>query len=444
MKKKSKKPALELSDVFVESFSHDGRGIARIDGKTTFIKGALAIETVSFAYLRQKKDFADGKLLSVSIPSPSRVEPKCQHYSMCGGCSLQHLDSDAAIREKEALLIDALERIGKVKVEKTLPPLTASLWHYRNKARLSVRHVAKKGQTLVGFRESDNPRYIADIDTCLILNKRVADEIVTLKNLLSSFDNPSSIAQIEVAAGELDIALIFRNLVALTANDEEKIQIFAKKTEFKIFLQPGGQDSVYLFYPKDVSEFLTYSLPSFDLEYKFHPTDFTQINGEINQLMVPMAIQLLELNKADIVLDLFCGLGNFSLPLAKKCRQVFGIEGSVNMVKRAGMNAFDNAIENITFIDADLEKEDILDNKLFKNVNKLLIDPPRTGAYTLVKQIDKLNIERIVYISCNPLTLARDAGVLVNQHGYKMLSAGVMDMFPHTSHVESIAVFVKG
>lgn len=443
MKRKYNKLSKQPVNTFVEGFSHDGRGIARIDGKTTFIQGALASETVEFEYTVKKKDFDEGRVLSVAIASPLRVEPKCPHYSMCGGCSLQHLDSESAIIEKQDLLLNALQRIGNTKPETVLEPLTADIWHYRNKARLSVRYVEKKGDVLIGFRERNNPRYITDIHTCLVLNKRVADEIDNLRKLLSELDNPRSIAQIELAAGDDEIALIFRNLSDLTAQDEEKIKVFSDKTNFKIFLQPGGPDSVFLFYPENSSEFLTYSLPTFNLQYKFHPTDFTQVNSKINRIMVPKALELLELQKEDIVLDLFCGLGNFSLPLAKQCKQVVAVEGSSAMVKRGLMNASDNAINNITFLAANLEEENVLDNPIYKDANKLLLDPPRTGAQALVKQIDKLDINRIVYVSCNPITLARDADILVNIHGYNLVFAGVMDMFPNTAHVESIAVFEK-
>ncbi|MDF1757936.1 MAG: 23S rRNA (uracil(1939)-C(5))-methyltransferase RlmD [Legionellaceae bacterium] len=444
MKRRRKKIQLPPVTTFVEGFSHDGRGIARIDGKTTFIQGALANETVTFEYTRQKKDFDEGRLLTVETPSPERIDPECPHYDMCGGCSLQHLNSESQIEQKQALLLDALQRVGNCTPDNVLAPLTSDVWHYRNKARLSTRYVAKKEATLVGFRERNNPRYITDIHTCKVLNKIVADEIDNLRCMLTSFDNPSNIAQIEVAASENDVALIFRNMEDLTSKEEELLQAFSDKTNFKIFLQPGGPDSVFLFYPTNVSEFLTYSLDGFAIEYKFHPTDFTQVNAKINKLMVPMALEFLDLTESDVALDLFCGLGNFSLPLATKCKSVVAVEGSSAMVERAMMNAKDNGIDNITFLAANLEEEDSLNNPAFVNVNKLLLDPPRTGALEIVKQINKLNISKIVYVSCNPITLARDADILVNQHGYRLVDAGVMDMFPNTAHVESIAVFVQG
>ncbi|MDP3705937.1 MAG: 23S rRNA (uracil(1939)-C(5))-methyltransferase RlmD [Legionellaceae bacterium] len=428
---------------YVEKFSHDGRGIARLDGKTTFIEGALAQETVTFEYTRRKSDYDEGRLLTVITPSEQRVEPKCPHYAMCGGCSLQHLDGGAQIIEKQTLLLDVLARVGHCQPETVLAPLTSDQWHYRNKARLSVRYVDKKQATLVGFREKNNPRYITDIHTCLVLHARVDAEMDNIRQLLDTLDDLRCIAQIEVAAGDDDVAFILRNLTPLSQSDEEKIKVFADRTHFRIFLQPGGPDSVYLFHPTNVSEFLTYRLPQFGIEYQFHPTDFTQVNAGINRLMVPLALQLLDLNANDVVLDLFCGLGNFSLPLATQCAHVIAVEGSDAMVRRADMNAKANQLTNVTFLCANLDDEAALRDEMCAGVNKILLDPPRTGALAIVKQMDKINPQCIVYVSCNPATLARDADILVNQHGYCFVSAGVMDMFPHTSHVESIALFVR-
>ncbi len=427
----------------VEKFSHDGRGIARIDGKTTFIDGALPNETVTFRYTRKKSDFDEGQLVTVIEPSIHRVEPHCPHYSLCGGCSLQHLDGVAQIHEKQALLLDILSRVGHCQPESILDPLTSPLWHYRNKARLSVRYVEKKQAALVGFREKNNPRYITEINQCPVLNARVDAEIGSLRQLIDGLDDPHCIAQIEVAAGDDDIALIFRNLSALSPDDEEKIRQFARAAAFRIFLQPAGPDSVYLFYPLDAGDMLTYRLPEHGIHFQFHPTDFTQVNANLNQRMVTHAINLLALEPHDVVLDLFCGLGNFSLPMAKYCLKVVGVEGSQTMVQRASMNATANALINTDFLCANLDDEQALLRFTPQQFSKLLLDPPRTGAMAIVKQIDKINPERIVYVSCNPATLARDADILVNQHGFRMMAAGVMDMFPHTSHVESIALFVK-
>lgn len=427
----------------VEKFSHDGRGIARIDGKTTFIDGALPEETVIFQYTSKKRDYDEGVVLSVLEASPQRVEPHCPHYVMCGGCSLQHLDGATQIHEKQTLLLDVLQRVGHCQPESVLEPLTSELWHYRNKARLSVRYVEKKQSALVGFREKSNPRYITEINECPVLNRRVDAQLLPLRALIDALDDSHCIAQIEVAAGDEDVALIFRNMTPLTLADEEKIRAYADQSQFRIFLQPAGPDSVYLFYPKEAGPFLTYCLPEYDVRLQCLPTDFTQVNLSLNRRMVTHALQLLALEPDDVVLDLFCGLGNFSLPMARHCKHVVGVEGSDAMVQRASMNARANGISNAEFFCANLEEITALDALVSYTFSKVLLDPPRTGALEIVKQIDKLNPERIVYVSCNPATLARDADILVNQHGYRMLEAGVMDMFPHTAHVESIALFVR-
>ena len=443
MMRKKTRPSATPATARIEKFSHDGRGIARIEGKTTFIQQALPGETVTFQYTRQKRDFDEGRLLSVLEASPSRIEPRCPHYMLCGGCSLQHLDGAEQIHQKQMLLMDLLTRIGRVEPERILPPLASNLWHYRNKARLSVRYVEKKQAVLVGFREKNNPRYITEIEQCPVLNERVDAEIMTLRNMLASFEEPHAIAQIEVAAGDNDIALIFRNLSTLCANDEEQLKLFAEATGFRIFLQPGGPDSVFLFYPQMTNEFLTYQLPEQRILFQFHPTDFTQVNSGLNRLMVEHALDLLALKPDDVVLDLFCGLGNFSLPIARHCAKVVGIEGSERMVLRAQMNAETNQMHNTTFLCANLEEESALVSVKPYRFSKVLLDPPRTGALEVVKQIGKLKLDRIVYVSCNPATLARDADVLVNQQGFKLIAAGVMDMFPHTAHVESIALFER-
>lgn len=427
----------------IDNLSHDGKGVARIDGKATFIQGALPNELVSFLYTRVKKDFDEGRLISVIEPSPLRVEPKCLHYAMCGGCSLQHMSEVEQIHFKQAQLIDLLARYGHTKAQEILPPLTSAHWNYRNKARLSVRFVEKKQSAMVGFRERNNPRYITEISQCPILNARVDADIIPLRNLVDSMEDKHAIAQIEVAAGDTEIALIFRNLNPLTASDEEKIKAFAAAYQYKIFLQPGGPDTVFCFYPQDSSEYLSYELPKHEVHFAFHPTDFTQVNSALNRDMVDLALELMDIKSTDKVLDLFCGLGNFSLPLAKLCAYVVGVEGSKAMVDRAYMNARLNNIANVDFYAANLDDAKEVNKVVQQTFNKVLIDPPRSGALELVKQIDTLNPERIVYVSCNPVTLARDTDVLVNEKGYVLLKAGVMDMFPHTTHVESIALFQR-
>lgn len=444
MKKIKSRPSPLPQIAKIENLSHEGRGVARMQGKATFIQGALPGETVEFQYTRKKKDFDEGYLLSVIERSALRVDPKCPHYQMCGGCSLQHLSEEQQIHFKQDQLLDLLTRIGKTEPLNILPPLTSHHWNYRNKARLSVRFVEKKQAAMVGFRERNNPRFITEITQCPVLNAKVDKDIIPLRALINDLEDKHSIAQIEVAAGDKEIALIFRNLNALTASDEQKIVQFAQQYQYKLFLQPGGPDTVYCIYPPNASDYLTYDLPEYQLSFSFHPTDFTQVHAELNRKMVGLALQLLDLKPHDVVLDLFCGLGNFSLPMAKYCANVIGVEGSKTMVERASMNAKNNNISNVAFYEANLDDVNQVHQFVRQSFNKVLIDPPRSGALELVKQIDTLNPERIVYVSCNPVTLARDTDILVNQKGYHLVSAGVMDMFPHTAHVESIALFEKG
>lgn len=444
MRRAKARPDSTPQQARIVNLSHDGKGVARIDGKATFIQGALPDELVEFQYTRVKKDFDEGRLLSVIEASPLRVEPKCDHYALCGGCSLQHMKEEEQISYKQEQLLDLLSRYGHTQPQEVLSPLTSAHWNYRNKARLSVRYVEKKQTAMVGFRERNSPRYITEIAHCPVLNKKLDKDIMALRSLVNSMEDKHSIAQIEVAAGDEEIALIFRNLSPLSINDEANIKQFAEQYKYKIFLQPGGPDTVDCFYPQDSGEYLTYQLPDYGITFQFHPTDFTQVNAALNRSMVRLAIQLMDIKSSDRVLDLFCGLGNFSLPLATLCAHVVGVEGSQTMVERAAMNAKANNLSNVDFYAANLDDAAEVKKVVNQPFNKVLIDPPRSGALELVKQIDTLNPERIVYVSCNPVTLARDTDVLVNQKGYKLLQAGVMDMFPHTIHVESIAVFEKG
>lgn len=444
MKRVKSRSEPEIQTAQIGNLSHDGKGVARIDGKVTFIQGALPDETVEFQYTRKKKDFDEGRLVSIITPSSLRVEPKCSHYEMCGGCSLQHMSEQEQIQFKQAQLLDLLSRFGHTEPQSILPALISNHWNYRNKARLSVRFVEKKQAALVGFRERNNPRYITEINQCPVLNAKIDADIIPLRQLIDAMEDKHCIAQIEVAAGDNEIALIFRNLSPLSQGDELKIQQFAKQHEYKIFLQPGGPDSVYCFYPANADEYLKYQLPEYGITFRFHPTDFTQVNAELNRAMVKRALELMDLKNGDKVLDLFCGLGNFSLPMAQLCSRVVGVEGSKTMVDRAFMNAKANHLENVDFYAANLDDVTEVNKLVHQSFNKLLIDPPRSGALEIVKQIDLLNPERIVYVSCNPVTLARDTDILVNQKGYVLVKAGVMDMFPHTAHVESIALFEKG
>lgn len=436
-----------MNKVEIEKWSHDGRGIAHINGKTVFIEGAIPGETVEFVYDHKRKDYDEGHVLTVENASLSRVTPKCPHFNQCGGCQLQFLKEEEQILAKQDWVKDILMRIGRVSPLHWLEPIDGPHWHYRHKARLSVRFVEKKQKTLVGFREKYQPRYIADIDTCSILHQKVAEYIPNLKQLIDGLDNPKTIAQIEVAASADEIALIFRHLEPLSTKDLQLLTEFGKQSNFDILLQPKGPDSIIALYPQASSLLYHYELLGFEsdarpmpIKFQFHPVDFTQVNPEINQKMVKKAIDLLALNPNDTVLDLFCGLGNFTLPIATQAKHVIGVEVSEGMVARARTNAMLNQLNNVTFYASNLDQPNPLKQQ---KITKILLDPPRTGAAMCIQQMAQFKPEKIVYVSCNPLTLARDAQVLVHELGYQLTYAGVINMFPHTVHVESIALFER-
>ncbi|OGV46593.1 MAG: 23S rRNA (uracil(1939)-C(5))-methyltransferase [Legionellales bacterium RIFCSPHIGHO2_12_FULL_42_9] len=427
----------------IEKFSHDARGIARIDGKTTFIQGALPGETVFFKYTQKKKGFDEGYLLSVISPSPDRVEASCPHYALCGGCSLQHLRADVQIQVKQEQLVDLLQHVGRVEPLSIMPPLVANHWHYRGKARFSVRFIEKNKTVVIGFRERQKPEYITAMTQCPVLDVRTEPLMRALPAFIQTMDEPDKIPQIEVAVGDDGIALIIRHLNVFSETDKDRLRYFAKTLSVRLFLQPTGIQSVHLFYPEEGDELLTYTLLRQQLTFQFHPTDFTQVNAALNQAMVTQALAWLALTPEDIVLDLFCGLGNFSLPMAKLCARVIGAEGSATMVARARMNAQANGLTNTVFECINLDQETGLFALSAKQANVVLLDPPRTGALTLVKQIERINPLRVLYVSCDSATFARDAAVLVHEKGYRLLKVGVMDMFPHTAHVEVMALFQK-
>lgn len=423
------------------SLSHEGAGIAKIEGKTTFIQGALPSEQVEFVYTEVKKDYAKGVSTDVLQASEQRVTPPCQHYDMCGGCSLQHLSSASQIEFKQSVLLENLKHIGQVEPQEVLTPITGDTLGYRHKGRLSVRYVHKKEKVLVGFRERLSGRFIADIEQCQILHPNVGLLISPLKALMASLDGYRHIAQIEVAVGENKTIFILRHLEPLIEDDCRKLLEFAKQHDISWYLQPGGEDSIYPLL-KDDDLPLTYTLPQLNLSYEFRPNDFTQVNPSINRQMVLKSMDLLQLKSTDRVLDLFCGLGNFSLPLAQKAQAVVGVEGCTKMTKRAASNAKLNSISNTEFYCANLFEELTEQPWAKMTFDKILIDPPRAGAKELCQQIGQFGAERIVYVSCSTATLARDSKLIVDQ-GYQLVSAGVMDMFPHTGHVESIALFIK-
>ncbi len=425
----------------VESLNTECQGVARVNDKVTFITQSLPGEDVMFEYTKKHSRYDVAKTVEVLSPSSERIEPKCEHFTMCGGCQLQHMPSEYQILQKQNILIEQFKNISKIELNNIEPAITGESWGYRRKARLGVRFVRKKERVLVGFRER-NGRFLADLTKCVVLHKSVGLHLLDLSDLIQSLDAYDKIAQIEVAIGDSNSALVFRNLVELVDSDTEKLIAFAKKFKFDIYCQPSGPDSVYVVYPEKPK--LDYSLTEYNLRFDFEPSMFTQVNYDINHKMISKALALLDLNESDSVLDLFCGLGNFSLPISKFSNNVVGIEGDLKLVEQASHNAALNNIENTQFYVANL-MDDFTQLPWFRNkkYTKILIDPPRTGAELIVKDIAKLNAEKIVYVSCNPATLARDAGILVHECGYKLETAGVMDMFPHTAHVESIALFTK-
>jgi 23S rRNA (uracil1939-C5)-methyltransferase len=422
----------------VSALSHEGRGVAHIDGETVFIHGALPGERVRFRYLRRRRGIGEGEVAEVLQPSPERLAPRCAHFGVCGGCSLQHLPAERQRRLKQDVLRTQLERIGRVAPDRWLPPLTASDWGYRRKARLAVKLVPKKGGVLVGFRERGSS-FVAALESCEVLDPRVGRRLRELAALIEGLSVVRQLPQIEVAIGDDAVGLVFRHLAPLTAEDRAKLVAFGQCHGFLIYLQPGNENSVQLLWPGDGE--LTYRLPAFDLELAFRPTDFTQVNADLNRKMVDRAIELLDPQPSDSVLDLFCGLGNFTLPLARRAGQVVGVEGEAGLVGRARDNARRNGLDNCELHVADLAG-DVRDLPwMRRHYDRMLLDPPRSGGAELIPQVAGLGVSRLVYVSCNPATLARDAGLLVHDHGYRLRAAGIMDMFPHTAHVESIAVF---
>ena len=443
-----------LQTAQIESLDQEGRGVTHLAGKTIFVDGALPGEKVTFRATRVKASYEFAETVDILKSSNQRVTPKCKHFGVCGGCKLQHMDFAAQVAAKQRLLESDLKHIGQVKPENMLPPLYGPTWGYRHKARLSVKYVEKKQRVLVGFNEKST-RFVADMDDCEILVPQVSALIQPLQQLIFQLSIRDQLPQIELAVGEPTkqapdqpvIVLILRIMANLNQNDEERIKAFAEQYAVQIWTQTKGPDTIAPFWPTkekiQTQELgLQYRLPEFDLRYPFKPNEFTQVNPKINQVMIRRAMQLLAPQPAEQVIDFFCGIGNFTLPIARRGANVLGIEGLKNLVERANESATLNSISNATFNVADLFKmnEEILTS--LGQADKWLIDPPRDGAFELVKAINHANRpKRIVYVSCNPATLARDAGVLVNEKGYTLKAAGVINMFPHTAHVESIALF---
>lgn len=439
MRKKANLP--EITHSLITGMSHDGRGITILeDGKTTFVNGALSGETVSFKLTKKHPRYNEGEVTHVLLPSPDRAIPACKHFGVCGGCNMQHLNTRAQIQLKQKVLLEQLRHFGQVEPEHVMTPISAQQLGYRRKARLGVRYVEKKQKLLIGFREKSS-RYLADIEVCPVLHTSVGERLPLLANVIASLTQFQQIPQIEVAVGDKVTALVIRHLADLPEDDLQKLKAFAEQENIHLYLQPNSGIIAKL-WPDDMTHRLHYTLADYQLEMQFHPLDFTQVNGETNPLMIAKALELLAVKNNENVLDLFCGLGNFTLPIAKFANHVVGVEGSEAMVSRAQDNAAANHIQNCEFYASNLaDLSSANSNWINKTYNKILLDPPRTGAKEIVEEISRFKAQRIVYVSCNPATLARDAGILVHKHGYRLRDVGVINMFPHTGHVEAIALF---
>jgi len=460
--------------LWVESLDSDGQGVAHgADGKVVFIEGALPFESVSIQVHRKKNNWEQGTLVQLHKTSSQRVEPGCPHFGLhtgaCGGCKMQHLHSAAQVAVKQRVLEDSLWHLGKVKPDQILRPIEGPTWGYRFRARLSVRHVRKKGTVLIGFHERKS-RYVADMGVCPVLPASVSHLLMPLRALILSLDAVEACPQIELACGDSVMALVLRHLEPLSTADLGRLRVFARQhasVGVQWWLQPKGPETVQLL--DAAEEALSYALPEFGITMPFKPTDFTQVNPQINRILVSQALRLLAVQKTDRVIDWFCGLGNFTLPLATQAAQVLGVEGSETLVKRAQQNYMKN--KGLASVNQALCDTKFVARNLFEmtpallvqdaSAERWLIDPPREGAFSLVRALADLHQQslgaegveptpgaatwtppqRIVYVSCNPATLARDAGLLVHQAGYRCTAAGVVNMFPHTAHVESLAVF---
>jgi len=428
----------------IESLDQEGRGVAHVDGKTIFIDGALPGEQVTYKSHRKKSSFEVADVVDILKPSNLRVTPKCPYFGICGGCVMQHLEFSAQVAAKQRLLESNLWHIGKVRAETMLPPIYGPAWGYRHKARLRVRHVPKKGGVLVGFNEKASS-YVAHMDSCEVLPPHVSALIVPLQQLIMQLTVRDKLPQIEVAVGEQATVLVLRIMEPLQPADEPLLREFADKHGVQIWTQSKGPETVKPFHPLDGAA-LSYSLPEFGLTYPFKPTEFTQVNPHINRVMLRRAMQLLNPQAGERIADFFCGLGNFTLPIARSGATVLGMEGAATLVSRAresaGLNGLDQRVE---FREADLFKLTAESLAGLGKFDKWLIDPPRDGAMALIQALsdnaDETRPQRIVYVSCNPATLARDAGILLHVKGYRMVAAGVINMFPHTAHAESIALF---
>lgn len=432
--------------VDILDLNHDGRGVAQLpDGKALFVAGALPGEQVVAQRTARSRSFDQAVTLQVLRASPHRITPRCAHFGVCGGCALQHLDADQQILAKQRVLREHFDTTGPVTPRRWMAPMVDRAWGYRRKGRFSVRRVDKKEKTLVGFRERD-PRFVAELHECHTVIPVIGAAIPSLSALVDGLQARSVIPQIEFIAGDATadfdgVALVFRHLEPLGEDDIAALVRFGQQQRMAIFLQPAGVDSVHALWPQAPA--LSFRLSPWDVELTFRPLDFIQVNAGLNERMIARTLELLDVQPGDRVLDLFCGLGNFTLPLARRVREVVGVEGDAGLVSRARDNAAHNGLANAQFHAADLTRDQRAASWMAQGFDKLLLDPPRSGAIDVLRQLPLERFGRIVYVSCHPASLARDADYLVNERGWTLADAGVMDMFPQTAHVESIALFVK-
>ncbi len=426
----------------IEKLSHEGRGLVRWGERMLFVDGALPEELVTVRVIGKSSRTAEGIVKDVLLTSTMRARPECAHASICGGCSLQHLPHHAQLQHKRKTLDELMNREGvPLKKTTTLPTLTGSTLGYRRRARLGVRWVTAKDRLLIGFRERAS-NLIADIEACPVLDPRIGTSLPRLESAIASLSIKDRIPQIEVIVGDDTVAIIVRHLESLTENDCKRLSLLGKQTGWHVYLQPKGPDSVARLWPTDGTQFLTYRIGEFGLEYQFAVTDFTQINAAINRAMIIQAMELLDLQGSERVLDLFCGIGNFTLAAATRCTEVVGVEVSDTMVERVLQNARHNSLENIRAVIFDLTHMVADQSWANETYDILIIDPPRSGAKEVLEHLSFKQIKRILYVSCNPITLARDARMLVDR-GYSMTHLGMLDMFPHTAHIESMALFIN-
>jgi len=424
--------------VAIDSLAQDGRGVARIEGKTVFVEGALPGESVRVRRTRKHRRYDEASVVEVLVAAADRVEPRCAHYGTCGGCSLQHLDGERQLEAKRLQVAEQFRRLGGVEPGEWLAPVRGPVWHYRRRARLGVKYVKRKERVLVGFRERSAP-FIADVERCEVLAEPVGSLVGGLARLIDGLTVRDRLPQVEVAVGDQVTALVLRVLDPPAADDLARLREFAMRHCVEFYLQPGGLDTVAPLDPPGTP--LAYTLPAFDVKIRFQPTDFIQVNGVLNETAVSHTIELLSPGPDDTVLDLFCGLGNFTLPLARRAARVVGVEGDEDLVARARENASRNRIASAEFHVADLAADPRGAAWAAGRFDGVLLDPPRAGAAAVLPLVAASGARRVVYVSCHPGSLARDAGQLVREHGFRFASAGVMDMFPHTAHVESVAVF---